>query len=175
MSRAQVALLTLVLFMLGISVGIWAARSNLGTAAKSVDAAPLLRLELPDANGTPQAMRQWQGKVIVANFWATWCPPCRDEIPAFQRLSRKYEANGVQFVGISIDSPDKVRQFAAEFGVTYPLLIASSEVMSIATELGNRSQGLPFTVILDREGAVRRTKLGRLSEESLESALRELM
>ncbi|WP_449192958.1 TlpA family protein disulfide reductase [Thauera sp.] len=139
----------------------------------TVDA--LLALRLPDTNGEEQAMAQWQGKVVVANFWATWCPPCRKEIPDFAAASQALADEPVQFVGISIDSAAKVRAFNEEFRVPYPLLIAGNHVLDLAEGFGNAARGLPFTVILDTEGKVRHIKLGVLRREELERKIRALL
>ncbi len=136
--------------------------------------AKLMSLALPDAEGRMQPLSQWRGKVIVANFWATWCPPCREEIPGFVRVSENDSNRDVQFIGISIDSADKVRQFAREYAVTYPLLIGGVDALELSLAMGNRAQALPFTAILDRTGATHFVKLGRLSEPELEAVLREL-
>ncbi len=134
----------------------------------------LLTQTLPDADGKPQAFSQWKGKVLVINYWATWCPPCREEMPYFSRLHQKNVANGVQFVGIAIDSAAKVKTFSEETPVSYPLLIGSMDSMQSLEDLGNTAQGLPFTVILGRDGRVQSTKLGRYSEQALEKRLQEL-
>jgi peroxiredoxin len=135
----------------------------------------LFALELPDADGRPQPLSQWRGKVVVANFWATWCPPCRKEIPEFAAVSADLADAPVQFVGISIDAADKVRAFDAEFDVPYPLLIASHEVLALAAEFGNDAQALPFTVIIDRDGRARHVKLGTLNKTELEGRIRPLL
>lgn len=135
----------------------------------------MLAQTLPDAAGIPQPIAQWKGKILVLNFWATWCPPCREEMPAFSRLHEKYSANGVQFVGISIDSPAKVRQFSEETPVAYPLLISTLDIMQTLADFGNIAQGLPFTVIVGRDGNLYSTKLGRYDEASLEKRLQELL
>lgn len=137
--------------------------------------AELFALQLPDAGGTPQAMSQWRGKVVVVNFWATWCPPCRKEIPDFVASSRTFADAPVQFVGLSIDTPDSVQSFAREFDVPYPLLIASPQVLGLAAHFGNASQGLPFTLIADREGRIRHVKLGTLNRAELEGKIRSLL
>lgn len=137
--------------------------------------AQLLALNLPDAARRAHPLEQWRGKVIVANFWATWCAPCLEEIPAFERLNRKYAPKGAQFVGISIDSAEKVRAFAREHQVTYPLLIGTADTLQITAGLGNRVQALPFTVVLDRGGSAHKIKLGKLSEDDLETILRRLL
>jgi thiol-disulfide isomerase/thioredoxin len=108
------------------------------------------------------------------NFWATWCPPCRKEIPAFSAMSTKYRDKGVQFVGISIDTADNVRNFQTANAVSYPLVIASPSVVGLTEALGNTSQALPFTVIVTREGRIGLVKLGTLSEDELDRKLAEL-
>jgi thiol-disulfide isomerase/thioredoxin len=76
----------------------------------------LLGIALPDASGRQEALAQWKGKVLVVNFWATWCTPCREEMPEFVAAQNELGARGLQFVGIAIDDADKVRQYAAEIG-----------------------------------------------------------
>lgn len=142
-------------------------------SADSVNA--LLALHLSDTTGQMQALEQWRGKIIVANFWATWCPPCRKEIPDFAAASEALADQPVQFIGISIDSLDKVRTFDDEFKVPYPLLIAGPDVLSLAAGFGNEARALPFTVILDREGKARHIKLGTLNREELERKIRALL
>ncbi len=142
-------------------------------APESIDA--LFALTLPDSEGQPQQLAQWRGKVVVANFWATWCPPCRKEIPDFAEVSRNLAAMPVQFVGISIDSVDRVRNFDDEFDVPYPLLIAGPDVLKLAAGFGNSAQALPFTVIIDRDGRVRHIKLGTLNRSELEGKIRALL
>ncbi|THF61917.1 TlpA family protein disulfide reductase [Pseudothauera nasutitermitis] len=135
----------------------------------------LLALTLPDLDGTPQALAQWQGKVLVLNFWATWCPPCRKEIPDFSAVSARMSGEPVQFVGLSIDSAEKVRAFQDEFQVPYPLLIGGNDTLQLTTALGNPSQGLPFTVLVGRDGRIAQIKLGTLKEDELERRIRTLL
>jgi thiol-disulfide isomerase/thioredoxin len=82
--------------------------------------------------------------VLVVNFWATWCPPCKEEMPEFSRLNTKYAPNGVQFVGISLDSADKVAAFKEETEISYPLLIGNLETLDLSSDLGNRAKALPL-------------------------------
>ncbi|MCK6393473.1 TlpA disulfide reductase family protein [Zoogloea sp.] len=170
-------LVVIVAFAAG-AAGLYAARQSPSsppvTPALNAAVGKLMALDLPDTTGKQQPLAQWQGKVLVVNFWATWCPPCRKEIPAFSALSRKYADKGVQFVGISIDTPKNVIDFQAAQKVAYPLVIASPSVVGLTEELGNASQGLPFTLILDRKGNISLVKLGMLSEEELDRKLAEL-
>lgn len=176
---SRVALIVAVAVAAGLA-GLWA-RHKTDTpgqpnAAKLAGAGlKLLALTLPDPAGTPQPLAQWRGKVIVANFWATWCPPCLKEIPGFAQVSRRYAERGVQFVGISIDSVDQVRRFQEEQAVPYPLLIGSAQTLQMAAELGNPAQGLPFTLILDPRGEIRNIKLGTLTEADLEAKIQALL
>jgi thiol-disulfide isomerase/thioredoxin len=135
----------------------------------------LLGTNFSDLSGRPQSVKQWSGKVVVVNFWATWCPPCREEMPGFSRVQKKLAAKGVQFIGIGIDDADKIQQFQKDFPVSYPLLVAGLETMGLTRELGNATEGLPFTVFIDRQGQLRLTKAGRLDEAEVERRLRELL
>lgn len=135
----------------------------------------LLAVSLEDTLGAQQSLAQWRGKVLVVNFWATWCPPCVEEIPAFSRLSRDWAAKGVQFVGIGIDQADKIREFASRSEVAYPLLIGPPDGMEIAVALGNSARGLPFTVVVDGNGRLKRAHLGRLAEADLAAILSSIL
>jgi thiol-disulfide isomerase/thioredoxin len=128
---------------------------------------------LVDTAGKSQALNQWRGKTLVVNFWATWCPPCREEMPAFSRLQTKYAANSVQFVGIAIDSADMVREFSLQYPVTYPLLIGSAEGMELTQQLGNPRLALPYTLIISPTGMASFARLGGLSEHELDTLLQQ--
>ncbi len=153
-----------------------AAAPGAAQAGVSPDAgATLLALALPDLAGTPQPFAQWQGKVLVVNFWATWCPPCRKEIPDFVAVSERMADQPVQFVGLSIDSADKVRAFQDQYNIPYPLLIGTPQTLQMAAEFGNTAQALPFTVIFGRDGRIAHIKLGTLKEDELEGKIRALL
>ena len=122
---------------------------------------------LPDLEGRPQKSSGWIGKVLVLNFWATWCPPCRKEMPAFMALQEELGGKGLQFVGIAIDNPDSVREFAESNPINYPILLGSEDAIKLSKVLGNRYQGLPFSVIFDRAGRVIYTRAGELSEDTI--------
>jgi peroxiredoxin len=127
----------------------------------------MLGITLPDLEGKPQSLSQWKGKVLVVNFWATWCEPCKKEIPEFVKVQDRYRAKGVQFVGVSIDDLEKVKRFARELGINYPLLIGSYDTVEVSKEAGNPVSALPFTAVIDRSGRVVSAKLGDLDEAKL--------
>jgi thiol-disulfide isomerase/thioredoxin len=135
----------------------------------------LMTKNYADLQGRLLSLQQWSGKVLVVNFWATWCPPCREEMPGFSRLQKKYAGNGVQFVGIGIDDADKIQQYQKEFPVDYPLAVAELDAMALTAELGNTTEGLPFTVFIDRSGRMHSAKVGRMSEPEVERQLREML
>lgn len=140
-------------------------------AAKSIDT--LFASTLNDLTGKPQKLSQWQGKTLVLNFWATWCPPCREEMPAFSRLQTKYAANGVQFVGIALDTTDNVRFFTTQTESSYPLLIGDAAGADLARILGNARLALPYTLIITPSGEARFARLGALSERELDTLLQQ--
>ena len=133
----------------------------------------LLATSLPDNSGKLQPLAQWQGKTLVINFWATWCPPCREEMPALSRLQTKHAANGVQVVGIALDNADNVARFSTQSPTRYPLLIGDSNTSELTRALGNVQLALPYTVVFGPEGDTRLTRLGLVSEDELESVLRK--
>ena len=147
--------------------GYWFHPWHTGRAPDSGNLRGLMAASLPDMEGKPQAMAQWRGKVLVVNFWATWCKPCLEEIPEFVRMQQKFGPQGLQFVGIAIDTPAKVREFAAKYRMNYPVLIGEMEAIELARTAGNALGGLPFTVIVDRRGRLISTELGGLNERKL--------
>jgi len=130
---------------------------------------------LPDLEGHTRFSNEWLGKVLVINFWATWCPPCRREMPEFIELQDSQGSRGLQFVGIAIDSPDPVKEFARSIGVNYPILIGDTDAISLSESLGNRFSGLPFTIIFDRAGKPIYTQAGEIDRRTLEEKIIPLL
>ena len=119
---------------------------------------------LPDPDGVERGPADWDGKVLVLNFWATWCPPCLEEMPAFMALQERYREQGVQFLGVALDEADNVRRFVAELGLNYPTVYGQEQAMEVGTAYGNRIGALPYTAIIDRDGNIARTHVGALDE-----------
>ena len=143
-------------------------------AALSLPAGSVERLfasQLNDSDGKTQKIAQWRGKTLVINFWASWCPPCREEMPEFSRLQTKYAVNNVQFVGIALDTADNVSRFLQKQAVGYPLLIGGVPGNELAQQLGNANLALPYTVVLGAAGDVRLARLGRVGEGELDALL----
>lgn len=143
------------------------------SAGPSVEA--LFAASYPDLNGREQPLAQWRGKVLVVNFWAAWCPPCRTEIPDFIQLQDKYGKQGLQFVGIALDQKDPVQAFADEIGINYPVLLGKESAAEVARLAGNRLSGLPYTVVIDRQGSVIAGKIGGATLAELEPIIKPLL
>jgi len=170
-TAAAIAAVAAVALAAGLYFGIERRAETPDPAAVSA----LTRADLPDLAGGRATLERWRGKVVVVNFWASWCPPCREEIPGLIRIQRKLAGNGVQVVGIAVDSVDKSRQAASEMAISYPVLVAEVQIIDVTRRLGNRAGGLPFTVVLDREGRLVATHLGLLSEAQLERLIAPLL
>ena len=151
------------------------AQTPVPSSATPAATSGLMGVALPDQHGTEQRLDQWRGRVLVVNFWATWCAPCREEMPEFIKAQNEFGGKGLQFVGIAVDSGDKVRQFSSEIGVNYPILVGGFGAMELSRALGNTMMALPFTVIVNRKGEIAHTQLGILKPEKLASIIRQLL
>jgi thiol-disulfide isomerase/thioredoxin len=133
---------------------------GLPTPAKIPDRLPEFALESLDGGRT--SVKSWAGHSLVINFWATWCAPCRREIPLLEGLSSQWAARGVAFIGIAVDHLDAVKAYAAELKIPYPLLIGEQDALDVAGRLGVETPVFPFTVFTDREGEVVALYVGEL-------------
>ena len=141
-----------------------------------VDASPaaIQAARFADGDGNPHTLAEFSGKVVVVNFWATWCTPCREEMPGFVKLQSRWQGRGVQFVGLAQDDPVNVAAFGLELGINYPLWLGGPEVMDLSRRLGNRLGVLPHTVLLDAQGRVVESRIGIYTESTLDSRLAAL-
>ncbi len=126
-----------------------------------------------DLNGKMRNIKEWDGKIIILNFWATWCPPCLREIPEFIELQHAYGDQGIQFIGVAIDEEEAVREFAAELGMNYPSLVVQNDGIMLAKRYGNGIGALPYTVIINRDGEISHTIRGELSKIRAKELLKE--
>jgi thiol-disulfide isomerase/thioredoxin len=143
-------------------------------AAKPVPPTPAPVWSLKDVDGKTVRSADFKGKVLVVDFWATWCPPCRTEIPAYIALQKKYAADGVVFVGVSVDGDDQVKavkDFMQKFGVNYPMVMADDSIQGAF----GVNQGYPTTYIIDREGRIRNKKVGREAAAAYEQELVDVL
>lgn len=131
--------------------------------------------QLPDLQDSLQTVSQWDGEVLLINFWATWCPPCVREIPILIELQARYGAQGLAVVGVAVDRREAAQGFAEEAGINYPLLYGVQSALEVAQLYGNDAGTLPYTVLVDRDGAVRHVFPTEFDQATLESALQPLL
>lgn len=133
---------------------------------------PVYAAVFNDLDGQPSALSRLRGKVAVVNFWATWCPPCRKEIPDLVEAHGKYQGSGVEILGIAVeDGVELVKEFARVYEITYPLVTGKDKGIELMQLLGNGSAGLPYTLVLDGRGKVVDSRRGQMSAARLEKAL----
>lgn len=126
---------------------------------------------LNDTNNRPVALKSYKGKILAINFWATWCPPCREEMPELSKLSGELTAKNIVLIGIAVDDAESIKGFQKETPVAYPLLEAEVEGAPLATGLGNDKGVLPFTVLINQKGQVFKRFFGKVNREQLLAAL----
>jgi thiol-disulfide isomerase/thioredoxin len=126
-------------------------------------AATLPGFQLADRAGQLKSLQDWPNQALIVNFWATWCAPCRREIPLLQQLQRDHGAEGFQVIGIAVDFRDKVLAYADEMKIEYPLLIGEQEALDAAAAFGVEAVGFPFTVFSDRQGRIVTAHMGELT------------
>ncbi len=130
---------------------------------------------LPDLNGKMQSINNWNGKVIMVNFWASWCPPCRREIPGLNRLYKNYQKQGFVILGVALDDAQSVRNFLDPLEINYPILLGEKGGINISNAYGNELGALPFTVIINRKGHIIRAHPGELSYKQAEALITPLL
>ena len=123
---------------------------------------------LPDIEGTERAFAEWDGKVRLLNFWATWCAPCRREIPLLKEFQAQYTEAGFQILGIAVDYPEEVARYAEQAEFNYPVLIGQQDAMSVAEGSGIEFQAMPFTMFVTRDGEYVGAYMGELHQSHLD-------
>ncbi len=131
--------------------------------------------KLLNPDGVSQDLSQYKGKIIVLNFWATWCPPCREEMPELSELYTVYKNKNVVVLGVAVDELALVKEFSVATPVSYPLFAAENEGMELGNSLGNDKGVLPYTVIINQNGAVVDTYFGRINKSLIETAILPLL
>lgn len=136
-------------------------------AALSPAEAQLWSQRFDTPSGEPLVVASFAGKPLLINFWATWCPPCIEELPLLDRFYRDNAADGWQVLGLAIDQPSAVKAFLQKMPLTFPNGLAGFGGTELGKSLGNLSGALPFTVVLGAAGGVRQRKMGQVKPEDL--------
>ncbi len=129
------------------------------------ESTPAPDFSVTDLNGNSLTLAAYRGKVLVLNFWATWCPPCREEIPDFVEATKKHKADGLEILGLSVDQmpADQVRAWSEKAGINYPVAMATQRIIADYRP----GQYIPATIIIDRQGRIRHRHVALMDEETL--------
>lgn len=166
MRRLQITLVIAVA-LTALAAGYWA---GVRTRPES-NQSGFVDFTLTDLDGKERRLSAWGGRPLVLNFWATWCAPCREEIPLLIDVQKRYTDRGLQVIGVAIDRRDAVAAYSAQFGINYPVLIADEHTFDVLSQYGNRTGALPYTVIFSANGDIVSRKLGAFREVDLEKAI----
>lgn len=166
MSRRQIAWVIGIVAAVALVAGLSLALRHFSTGSGS-SAEAFFQQTFMDLDGEMVPMERWKDRVVVVNFWATWCPPCIEEMPDLQRIHDDYAARGVVVVGLGIDSPSALKRFRDQHRLSLPLFAAGAAGSELGRSLGNGSGALPYTVLLDRKGRIVRARLGQVQPAEL--------
>ncbi len=170
--RNAVLMVTVAVLALAAGFGIGLLRGP--TTTDGDTAAPLAHLltqPVPDATGSPTDMSPYRGRVLVVNFWATWCPPCVQEMPDINEVQEEFRDKGVRVLGLGIDTPERIQAFGSKLTVDYPLFALDGGGLAVLKDFGNESGALPYTLVYDAAGREVFRKLGRVSHAELRQAV----
>jgi thiol-disulfide isomerase/thioredoxin len=148
----------------GAGLAWWRHTPNTSVQAIGAD---FWRLRLPTPSGAEFALADLKGKPFVLNFWATWCPPCIEELPLLDAFFKQNAPNGWQVLGIAVDKPAAVRDFLARYPISFPVVMAGLTGTDLSQSLGNTGGGLPFSVLVGRTGLIEQRKIGKISQLEL--------
>jgi thiol-disulfide isomerase/thioredoxin len=164
------------LLLAAAGVGAAAAGALAGALAlqSRSGAADLLAARYPDLEGRVHRLLDWRGKVLLGNFWATWCAPCREEVPILISAKQQWSRERFEVVGIAVDKRDNVREFSRMYQINYPVLVADATTLELVRKLGNRAGALPYTVVLDATGTIAYRHLGAFTAADLRRVLASL-
>jgi len=144
-------------------------------ASQKIMPTEMVDFSLPDTDGKLHDINEWRGKIVVLNFWATWCPPCRAEVPLFVDTQEKFRKDGLVIVGVAIDKRQDVANFIDSYFINYPVLVSEADNTELMARYGNRIATLPYSVVMDRNGKIIETHAGAYKKDQLYNVLNKIL
>ena len=180
MKNKHVIIGAVAIFLVGAVLGNYAVKMFRTPPEPSAETQSLIGSKLPEysllgLDGVRERGEQWLGKVQVINFWATWCPPCKREIPTLIELQNNYRNHNLQVIGIAMDDAEPVRAYAKKSGINYPVLVGEQDVIDVSEQLGNDLGILPYTIITDQAGNITFIRYGEVDAATLENEIKKLI
>lgn len=151
----------------GLATAWWQMQALAQSPSKAAADGDIFKLKFDAPSGPALDMARFQGKPLLVNFWATWCPPCIEELPLIDAFYKEHATKGWQVVGLAADQPNAARQFLIKKPLTFPIGIIGLKGIELSKSLGNLTGGLPFSVVYGADGKVAQRKIGKLSEADL--------
>jgi thiol-disulfide isomerase/thioredoxin len=163
-----------------IGAGLWFTFHNKPASTQAPTATKILPQQLPsfsmkDTTGAIRSSNEWSGKILIVNFWATWCPPCIEEMPVLVDFQYQYSPQGVQVVGVAVDNLDQVKDFIELYEINFPVIIGQNEAIELGKKMGNRISALPYTAIFDQNGKTLYAQPGKVNQDQLEKLIKPLL
>lgn len=176
MNRNTTTLILIAIASLIAGIGLFQLTGNQNSQPVAIKESELVLAEIPftDPQGVKRVLGDWQKPVLIVNFWAPWCAPCRREIPALVEIQKEYDQQ-VQVIGLALDSTENVQAFTDEYAMNYPSFIAGSQIPMYNAAFNNKSGSLPFTAFIDQDRKLRSFHSGEITSQQLHEKINELL
>ncbi len=178
MNQKKISIILAMTLVVGTT--IWFGLQHQPATTQALPAPKILPEQLPsfsmqDTAGNTRNSGEWRGKILIVNFWASWCPPCLEEMPDLIKLQEQYSSQGVQVIGVAIDDQEQAKKFMRDQGINFPVIIGVDDAMELGKKMGNRISTLPYTAIFDQQGKTRYAQPGKISKNDLERLVKTLL